>query len=63
MVMNVSKDVYKVDVYPDADFSRMYGMKITLILPVQRAVPDSSLLYQTVLFIGNHNCRQRQVFS
>ena len=25
MVMNVSKDVYKVDAYPDADFAGMYG--------------------------------------
>jgi hypothetical protein len=26
-VMNVSKDVYKVDAYPDADFAGMYGHK------------------------------------
>ena len=25
MVMNVSKDVYKVDAYPDADFAGTYG--------------------------------------
>ena len=61
MVMNPSRDVCKIDAYPDADFAGMYGHEEHTD-PAPTVGLDSSSLLQIVLSFGNPSYKQRWLY-